>query len=149
MSQEATAAAATESQPATASQLKSACSGADPAFLFSELERGATLDQARGAWITEQQKRLEVAEKALDDLKARTSSLKSQASTLGVKALGTANLGAGTAVEGDPIVAWNEAVQAKITAGFTKPRAIAAVVHESPELHRAYIAAHNAAHRKA
>ena len=49
--------------------------------------------------------------------------------------------------ETDPVARWTEAVDAKTKQGLGKPAAIAAVVHEDPELHAAYIAAVNTKHR--
>ena len=45
--------------PATICELKAACPGADSGFLVAQIEVGATAAQARMAWMTEQNKRLQ------------------------------------------------------------------------------------------
>ncbi len=120
---------------ATIAELKAACVGADADFLIARLEAGATVAQAQAAWIVEQQKRLEAAEE-----KAKEAEAKAKAP--GVEALGDAKAGpAGESV--DPVAEWHQAIAAKEKAGLERPKAIAAVVHEQPELHQAYLDAVN------
>ncbi|NLF08208.1 MAG: hypothetical protein GX594_09545, partial [Pirellulaceae bacterium] len=44
----------------------------------------------------------------------------------------------------DAIAEWQESLEAKLRAGKSKPDAIRELVREQPELHAAYVAAHNA-----
>lgn len=46
----------------------------------------------------------------------------------------------------DGIVEWREAMEAKLMQGKTKQQAVQELVAEKPDLHRAYILAHNAVH---
>lgn len=46
----------------------------------------------------------------------------------------------------DPIGEWDRALEAKIAAGMSKARAVAAIVRERPGLHRAYLEAYNRDH---
>ena len=109
---------------ATYQELKAACLGADAAFIVSQLDANATIDAATSAWMVEQNKRIEAA-------KQRP----------GVDAVGTKpSKGDG---RGDAIQIWNDAVEEKVTAGLSKPKAVAAVVRENPELHAAFVAASN------
>lgn len=146
MSSETNAAQETVPQavPTAASyqQLKTALPSADAAFLCGQLDAAATLDQARAAWMGEQQRRIEAADKKAADAEASAKSA-AAAATVGVKPVETK---AGDAEEdaGDAEAAWNEAVAAEIKAGKPRPRAVAAVVRRNPELHQAMLAAHNA-----
>ena len=45
---------------------------------------------------------------------------------------------------GDGLALWNEALDAKLQTGLPKAEAVKAIVKENPDLHAAYIAAHNA-----
>jgi ClpP class serine protease len=128
---------------ATYAQLKSGCPGADAAFLCAQLEVAATLEQARENWMAEQSRRLKLAQDAATAAAAAAITANKKP---GVQTLGAGTI-AVTETTGDPIAAWDEAVAAKVKTGLSKARAIAAVVHENPELHESYLAAFNAARR--
>ncbi|MFZ5833018.1 MAG: signal peptide peptidase SppA [Planctomycetota bacterium] len=128
-------------QPATLAELKTALVGASADFLVEQLERGATLPQASQAWMAEQAKRIEAAQKATEEAKAA-------AKKPGVETLGAgkpAQKAAADETAGDPIAQWNEALAAKVKAGVPRSRAVSLLVAEEPELHKAYLAAYNAA----
>lgn len=46
----------------------------------------------------------------------------------------------------NPIQTFDQAVQEKMDLGLPRPRAVSKVVKENPQLHRAYLEAHNAQH---
>lgn len=128
---------------ATIAELKAACAGADAGFLVTQLEAGATIGQAQAAWIAEQQKRLEAAEKAKIEAEAKIKEAEAKATAPGVEALGDSKAGPATE-SADPVAEWHQAIAAKEKAGLERPKAIAVVVHEQPELHQAYLDAVNA-----
>jgi len=129
--------------PAGYKELKAALPGADAEFIASQLETDATIPQAQTAWMAEQGRRLAAARAEASEVKAAAAIRKPGVDTLGNGPSLKADAGAS-----DPIVAWNEALQAKIRLGLSKPRAVSAVVHENPELHQAYLAAYNEAHKR-
>lgn len=130
------------SKAATIQELKAACVGSDADFIVSQLETSATVAQAQQAWAVEQQRRLEAAEKAAAEAQAKAAEAEAKANAPGVDALGAGETKADEAA--DPVAAWNEAVAAKVAAGLPQAKAVAAVVHENPELHQAYLEAANA-----
>ncbi len=128
---------------ATIGELKAACPGADADFLMKQLEASATVDTAQRAWIAEQQKRLEAAEKAKAEAEAKIKEAEAKAAAPGVEALGSGE-GAKAEEAADPVARWFAAIEAKEKEGVTpRSKAIAAVVHGQPELHQAYLAAVN------
>lgn len=132
-------AASSNEPPATLAQLREACEGADNDFLVAQLEAEATLSTAQKAWMAELKRRLD----------AQTTQQPAAANKprRGVDPLpeGPAATGEGS---DDPIVAWNEAVAAKMRAGMKKRQAIRAVLAEDPELHEAYLTAWNEQNRR-
>jgi signal peptide peptidase SppA len=128
---------------ATYPQLKSALAGADAAFLCAQMEAAATLDQARAAWMGEQQRRIEAADKRAEEAETKAKA----AATIGVKPVETKG-GADDDAGGDDAQAeWNQAIEAKIKAGLPRPRAVAAVVRERPQLREALVAQANEGRR--
>jgi len=134
-----TTTATLQPQPAGYHDLKAALPGADAEFIASQLEANATAAQAQSAWMAEQNRRLEATRKEAEAAKALADAQK-----MGVEPLGG---GTNQKTGGDPIVAWNEALQAKITLGMSRSQAVRAVVRENPELHEEYLAAYNAARK--
>lgn len=113
-------------QPASYAELKAGCIGCDAAFVCSQLEKSATLPDAQAAWMAEQNRRIEEAQRRP-----------------GVEPVGTQptkQAAAGMDVRDD----WQKAVAAHMASGMTKPQAVAAVVRSNPELHAAYVAMANA-----
>jgi len=80
----------------------------------------------------------------LNAAEEKTKAAEAKADTPGVEPLGTGNQDSEST--GDPVSEFKEAVAAKMKEGMARPRATAAVVHENPELHKAYLAAYNAPH---
>lgn len=130
---------------ASIDQIKAACPNCDSEFVLSQLERKATVSEAQTAWIAKQQEKLQAAEAA----KAEAEEKAKQAETPkpGVKALGTGGTDQAASFDGDPIVAWNEAVEneMKVTRG-NRQRAASNANRKNPGLREAMIEAHNAAH---
>lgn len=141
---------------ASISELEAACPGASADFLLSQVKTAATLETAQRAFIAEQQRRLEAAEKTAAEAKAKAeaeakvaAAAKAEAEAA-KKAPGVETLGSGgqtKAAEGDAVAQWNEAVAANFTGGRTKAQAIAKTVHDHPELHQAYLDAIKAGRR--
>jgi len=121
--------------------LKIVLPNADNDFICAQMEKKATIDQARTAWDEEQSARLKAAEE-------KTKAAEAKADTPGVEPLGTANVDAAED-DGDPIAAFKEAVAEKMKQGMTRQRATAAVVHENHELHQAYLKVYNAQRQSA
>ncbi len=144
----------TAPKPATWQELKNCCPGADAEFLGKQMDAQATVENASKAWMGELQRRSESdaqarkdaeaakaeAEKQAADAKAEAE--KAKAGKPGVEVLG----GGGGKVEGegDPRAEFEAAVDEKLKTGLSKPEAIKAVVKSNPELHAAYVEAHNA-----
>ena len=126
------------STAASIAELKSACVGADPAFLLAQAEAGATLQQAQTAWIAEQSARI-------DAMKSEMKRETKIESVVGVKALGSVSVDGKTPQdEDDPEGEWRSKVERKMVAGMTKRDAIIAVQREFPGLREAFVAAYNA-----
>lgn len=113
----------------TVQQIKLACPGADSEFILAQMEAGNSLDDCRTNWMTAQNQRLA-------ELQNGTTPNKPGVDPLGGKATGKT-------CEGDPIAAWNAAVEAKLAEGLNNAAAIKAVVQEDPDLHTAYLDAYN------
>jgi len=141
-------------QPATWPELKTCCPGADADFLGKQMDASATVEDAIKAWMGELQRRSEAdatackeAEEAKAEAEKRAGEAeaeaeKAKAGKPGVDALGG---GKGKAEgEGDPLAAFQAAVDEKLKTGLSKPDAVRAIVKEQPELHAGYVEAHNA-----
>lgn len=128
-------------ESATYEQLVASCVGADPAFLCKQLGAKATVAQAMGAWMAEQNARLSAAREEADKAKAQSKKPGVEPITHGKGKDGKA------AFEGDPISAWEEALEAKLAKcgnrANARRSAVTALVKENPELHQAYIEAYN------
>ena len=138
--------AAVESQApkaATIAELRAACAGADADFLVARLEAGATVAQAQTAWIAEQNARLAAAQTKADEQAKAAAEAAAKTKLPGVATLGEGGKPQADA-GGDAVAQWNEAVPAKQATIKNRRKAMAAVVHEQPELHQAYLEAVNA-----
>jgi len=141
-------------KPATWTELKSCCPGADAEFLGKQMDVQATAEDATKAWMGELQRRSEAdatARKEAEDAKAeaekqaaeaKAEAEKAKAGKPGVDMLGGGN-GKSTDV-GEPLAAFQALVDEKLKTGLAKSDAIRAVVKEQPEMHAAYVEAHNA-----
>jgi len=130
-------------QAAGYEDLKAACPGADSDFLCSQLDGKATLDQARTAWMQEQNRRIEAAEE-------ETRQAQAAAGKPGVEALGGGDAAPKPAAgfEGDPVAEFNRQVREKVRGGMSRRAAVKAVARDDNEFHRAYLEQTNPQHRK-
>jgi len=122
--------------------LKKFCPGADHAFLITQLENKATIDQARTAWIAEQGKRLQASEE-------RATTAEAKATTSGVQPLGSGG-GDAEPFEGDARAEFANRVREQMSrTGSTRRKATIAVAKADPALHEAYLLATNSGRKTA
>lgn len=126
-------------QAATYDELKSACVGADPAFICAQQDRKATVAQAQQAWMAEQNTRLQASRAETEAAKAKKS---------GVDPVPTGGKGASQPA-GDPVAEWQDKVAAKVQAGMSPKRATSAVNRENPGLREQMLVAYNREHDRA
>ena len=114
--------------PATIQELRAALPGATPDFLLAQIEAGATVDQARAAWL----------DKREADLAARGDAVK-----IGVDGLsdrtGSRHAPAGDA---DPRE-FARLVDEQIEKGVPRLNAVALIGRQRPDLHHAFVASQN------
>lgn len=145
MGEEQTATQETQTpKAATIAELKAACPGADADFLMGRLEAGATVGQAQAAWIAELSKRNQAAEAKAAEAEQKAAAAEAKAKLSGVDTLGNAGSKTEASEGGDVVARWEAAVEAKMATIKDRRKAMAAVVHEDPDLHQAYVAAANA-----
>ncbi len=134
-------------RPATLKELRAACPGADDTFLVAQLDGEATADQAAKAWMAEQGRRLEAANRKAADAEAKRAEAEKKAAAgaakNGVEPLGNAAKGPKTEDAGDPIEAFEAIVAGYVAQGMRRPKAVSKAVHAHPEAHAAYIRAYN------
>lgn len=122
-------------------EIKAECEGADSTFICGQLEAKATVEQARRAYMAELKTRTTAAEKRAEKAEDR------KPDKPGVDALGTGKGGGESEIEGDAVAQWDEAINAKMTAGKSKVRAVSELAKENPDLHQAMLAEYNQAHK--
>lgn len=135
---------------ATIDEIAAACPGADDSFVLSQLKSKATVAQATGAWMAalkSKNEELTAANKKLTEEKAAASQPSGKKPGVDPVANGKAPEQTG-ATSDDPIAAWDEAVSAHQAKhpNLAKSKVISAVIAAQPDLHSAYLAAHNAKH---
>lgn len=129
---------------ATIAEMKAGCPGASADFLCRQLEANATLDQAKSAWLAEQNAKLAATEKELQAAKAELAAKKPAP---GVEALGDGSGRKQRETAADPIAEWNEKVEATMSARKCGRQAAQGIVgNREPELRKAFVEAYNAAH---
>lgn len=127
-------------------QIKAVCKGAPADFICAQLERKATVEQARDAWTDALSVKVIELEKVNADLLAKGDKPGVDAVDLGKGAAKAGKDGAASASasdETDAVAEWNAAVKAKVDSGLNKQQAISAVARENKDLHAAYISAVN------
>lgn len=138
--------------PATFDELTAAFPKASAEFLVSQQACKATMSQAQAAYQAMLEKRAEemeakaaAAEKSRFDAEAK---LKAGASgqTI-VPEVGGTKVGGDNS--GDPIAAWESALEALEAKGIKHAKAISKLVKENPEMHAAYLEAYNLKHAAA
>ena len=128
-------------QAATIAQIKAACPGsADKAdWLLAQVERGATLEQAKDAWMLDQRAALENRDRQLEE--ARAAQVKAGVDHIGESALAggaessattpTATSGGGALAEFRELIASEMKV-----GGCDRSTAAGRVVRRNPDLHQ-------------
>lgn len=77
-------AAAFPTKPASVKEIKEACTGCDSDFVMSQAEAGATIDQAKDAWLNTLAARLEIRDEQVDQLKSEhTEAIKAKDEEIG------------------------------------------------------------------
>lgn len=134
----------TKPQPATYADIKACCPGATSDFICSQLERNVTLDQAQSNWMEAQNREIAETKAKVEEAEKKLAA-KAEAETIGVQALGS---GAAKQQEqsGDPLAEFPALLAKHKARGLSGQKALSAAVKENPELHRAYVEAHNAEH---
>ena len=129
----------------TAKEIREACPGASAEFVLGQVE-ACESDENRG---------IEHVLKAHNaELAAQNATLAAQAQVAAEAAQNrqapgvapVAASGSNDEPEADPITAWEEAVEAGEAKKLSRAQAIRAVAVGKPELHKAYLIAHNAQH---
>jgi signal peptide peptidase SppA len=125
-------------QTASAAQLKTAFPKATSDFILAQLERGATIEQARAAWG-------DVLQAQNESLSAENAKLKKGGAPVLTEgrrkpvAAAAAETEAASGFEGDARSEMSRLVADKMKLGLSRQQAIKAVASKNPELHRAYL----------
>lgn len=129
---------------ATYQEIVAACPGATPDFICDQLKTGASVEQATKDFMAWQALQIEQARR--EAAEARATAERSRHSSAGVEPLqAIAPVNADIANARDE---WESAVAAKVKAGVSRPRAVAAVARENPKLREEMLAAVNAGRRR-
>lgn len=126
----------TAPQPASLAQLKAAFPKAGADFVVGQLEAGATLEAARGAWNDVLQARLDSQEAELAKIKKGGAKVLTEGRNPAAKETETEPA---STFEGDAVSQMSAAVADKMKLGLKRRDAIKAVAKTQPELHRAYL----------
>lgn len=137
---------------ATLQEIKQTLPKADDSFIVSQLEKGATIQQAQTAWATVLEQRLEQLQKQQVETEAAHKQQLEQASAAAKKP-GVEPLGKQSTVEedgyvgatGDPIHDMDVAVRERMKANQNLDRQAATLLvsRSNPDLHRAFLLATN------
>ncbi len=127
--------------PASYAELKASLPGAPPEFLCQQLERGATLDQAKSAWMEAM-----AAENArLKQDREAEQRAAAEAKRIAAAGVAPALTVIGTATEGgvdDPVAEFSRrTAEAMKSRGLTRQQAAVAVAKADKELHKQYLLA--------
>ena len=127
------------SPAASYEDLKACLPGANAEFICSQLEKNATLDQAQSAWMEEQNRRVEAAEKKAQAAETAQATKKPP----GVEALGGATGAAAADAIEEPVAQFNQEVRARMKTGMDRQAAVVAVARGNKALHQAFLKATN------
>lgn len=140
----------------TAKQIREACPGASAEFVLEQVE-ACEADEKRGlvdvlkAFGAVQAQALASAnaEKAAAEKRAEeaVAAASAREEDDGVAPL-SAGGGGDEGPSGDPVADWEDAIAAQEKRGLGRAAAIRAVVQSKPEIHAAYVRAHNAQYRR-
>ena len=123
--------------PASVADIEAACPGADDSFVLAQVKAGATVDQAKDAYITQQQAAIESRDADLAELH-KTPPRTGQDPVVGA---GKTDPDADAEIEADAITEFDKRVRAKVQAGMDRRRAVLAVAKADRALHAQYLAA--------
>lgn len=125
--------AATGPSPASYSAIVAECVGADAAFICSQLEKKATIDESRKAWMAEQQLQLQAAQaKAVDPKGVVPVTSKDVVETETI----------------DAIAEWNTEIEKLTARGLTHRKAASMVNRRNPDLREAMVVQYNEQHSR-
>lgn len=135
--------------PATLAEIKASAPGCSSDFIVEQQEAEATVAQVTAAFQKQQADELAALKTENEALEAKVDELETAAATSDTSSAddGTEPVNAGSTAgdastdSTDPVAAWNGLVAAKQTAGLSRQKAVRACVAESPEAHKAYLAA--------
>jgi signal peptide peptidase SppA len=130
----------TEPKPATLAELKAAFPS-DAAFVLKQLEAGATLADAKGAWADVLQARLDARDKELADEKAKGTARGAEPFKEGSKPA------ADKPTFDNPIAEFNRLKAEQVAKGHEPFKAAHLVAAKNPELHIAFMEATNPSKR--
>lgn len=139
----------------TAKEIREACPGASAEFVLAQVE-ACEADENRGLVDVLKAHNGELV-KAQADANARAVAAEEAAKKAPVAPVagavpGVAPLASGASGEGsgendgDPIVAWHEAVSALEKRGISKQKAVGQLIESQPALHASYLDAYNEQH---
>lgn len=135
---------------ATVQQLRAAFPKASNEFILAQLERSATMEQAKDAYSAHLQAELDRATAKNAELEQAAKSKSDAAGA--VKHVGTRPSGKEASADtgGDALAEFEDAVAAEMTRNprLTRAQAHERVCKQNPELRKAMVAAHNAQHRR-
>ena len=145
---------------ATLEQLEAACPGAKSDFLIAQVKGKATCEQAQTAFIKSLSAEVGALNEKLVAAEAKATAAEARATEAEGKAKGVTTTtttkgkhdplvekGKGSTADdeaADPTAKFDALVATKVAGGMKRQQAVAAVVNENPELHAAYVEAHNA-----
>jgi len=128
---------------ASLDDLKICCPGADNDFLIEQLSKKATVDQAQSAWMEEQNRRLQAAQKEAADAKAQAAAKAGSTGVLPITSGKTPESAGGDAIERFGAAVAQKMAERKCD----RAKAVGLVVREQPELHQEYLDEYNAEHK--
>jgi ClpP class serine protease len=140
-------------RPASYHELKAALAGADPAFLTSQLDANATVEQARNAWMAKLSADNQALAKKNAELEQQhqaggTPPTNNQGKKPGVPGLVADATTPPASYSGDAIAEFESQVAANVKAGMPRANAVSRVISQQPELHAAYLQAKNPSRHK-
>jgi signal peptide peptidase SppA len=157
MSEEQTSGNAAVAKPVlSAAQLEAAFPGASAEWQLAQLRAGANMETAATAYVDLLRTELKAKDAKIGELNTKVETLEAQlkaktgstgqhgAQTEKVNAAGQAESAGGSAV-----ARWDQALAEKIGTGMSRQKAVAALVREQPDLHKAYVAEFNATRKVA
>jgi len=123
-------------QAATVQDIKAALPGATADFIVAQAMKGATLAEAKDAYLAD----VEAQNKAL------VADLAAAKAAPGLDPVNAGGAAGGAATDDTATEKWDALVAAQMAAGKTRQKAFEIVARQNPDLRVAYVAEYNAAH---